>query len=82
MVYISPNHLEWLLNSSFNRKTGKKYGVIECDPLVLKGLDRTVSQSYHFFPFSCLETFKLCCSFFQLAFLMFYFVENVGEGIS
>ncbi|PNY05817.1 DNA-directed RNA polymerase chloroplastic/mitochondrial-like, partial [Trifolium pratense] len=27
------------------RKTGRKYGVIECDPLILKGLDRTVIEA-------------------------------------
>ena len=27
-----------------NRKGAKKYGVIQCDPLVLKGLEKTVSN--------------------------------------
>lgn len=29
-----------------NRSSGRKYGVIQCDPLVLKGLEKTVSGYY------------------------------------
>jgi hypothetical protein len=29
----------------FRQKTVKKYGVIECDPLILTGLDGTVSEN-------------------------------------
>lgn len=35
------------------RKTSKRFGVIECDPLVRQGLDRTVSHQNTVFPLSC-----------------------------
>lgn len=36
----------------FSRKTGKRYGVIQCDPLVLKGIERTVSNPDIFHSFN------------------------------
>lgn len=30
----------------YNRKSGRKYGVIECDPLVRKGLEKTVGDLF------------------------------------
>lgn len=32
----------------YNRKSGRKYGVIECDPLVRKGLEKTVGDRLSF----------------------------------
>ncbi|KAJ6369804.1 hypothetical protein OIU76_028118 [Salix suchowensis] len=32
-----------------NKKGAKKYGVIQCDPLVLKGLEKTVSNPVIFY---------------------------------
>lgn len=36
-------------NFSLNRNTSRRYGVIECDPLVLKGLERTVSNFHTYY---------------------------------
>lgn len=38
-----------IINISFlNRKNSRRYGVIECDPLVKQGLDRTVSRMAYY----------------------------------
>lgn len=42
-----------VLKFAFDREAGKSCGIIQCDPLVLKGIERTVSKSPLFpFPYS------------------------------
>lgn len=50
----------------------KNYGVIECDPIVLAGLDRTVS--YFFFPPLFLQIYN---SKSPLNLVMVYFLATV-----
>lgn len=56
---IPPPSLRIILNDdvefSLNRNASRRYGVIECDHLVLKGLEKTVSKSD---PFSVLLFLK------------------------
>lgn len=74
--YFSPDHFKWCFCAfPFNRKISRRFGIIECDPLVIKGLERTVrkilSNFYSLIKFTSRYHFHKIMKTFMLAFVDF-----------